>query len=255
MSLLEVRNLCKAFGGLNAVQNVRFDLQEGEILALIGPNGAGKTTTFNMIAGSLPATSGSVSFRGSDLIGMKPEQIAKQGIARTYQITAIFFGLSVFENVLIATHRLQTATILDSLFYTRRYFREERAIREKAHEILKFVGLGHLEEQTACNLAYGQQRLLEIAIALATEPTLLLLDEPAAGLNPEETVGLNALIRKIRDNSITILLIEHNMRLVMDISDRIIVLDHGIMIAEGLPHEISNNPKVVEAYLGRGNEE
>ncbi len=174
---------------LNAVQNVRFDLQEGEILALIGPNGAGKTTTFNMIAGSLPATSGSVSFRGSDLIGMKPEQIAKQGIARTYQITAIFFGLSVFENVLIATHRLQTATILDSLFYTRRYFREERAIREKAHEILKFVGLGHLEEQTACNLAYGQQRLLEIAIALATEPTLLLLDEPAAGLNPEETVG------------------------------------------------------------------
>ncbi|MDR0840816.1 MAG: ABC transporter ATP-binding protein [Christensenellaceae bacterium] len=253
--LLEVRGLSKRFGGLAAVQNISFDLKKNEILALIGPNGAGKTTTFNMIAGSIAATSGSVKLAGEELIGKKPYQIASCGLARTFQITAVFFGLSVFENMVIASHRLQKATMLDSILYSKKYRQEEREAREKANAILRFVGLEEMANVLSGNLAYGQQRLLEVAIALATEPVMLLLDEPAAGLNPEETVSLMRLIGKIRDQGITVLLVEHNMRLVMEISDRILVLDHGEMIAEGSPDEISMNPQVIEAYLGKGVEE
>lgn len=255
MELLQVRELTKKFGGLNAVQNVSFDLHKGEILTLIGPNGAGKTTTFNMIAGTYPATGGTVKFMDTLLNGKKPHQIASEGVARTFQITAVFSGLSVFDNIVISYHRKQRATIFDSIFYTKRYKSEEKTSKEKAHEVLKFVGIDNLSDELACNLPYGKQRLLEIAIALATEPELVLLDEPAAGLNPEETRLLMDLIAKIRDMGITILLVEHNMRLVMQISDRIIVLDHGMLIAEGTPDEISTNPKVIEAYLGKGSEE
>ncbi len=253
--LMEVHGLTKNFGGLAAVQSVSFHLKRGEILALIGPNGAGKTTTFNMIAGSLPASAGSVRLEGEELIGKRPNQIAGCGVARTFQITAVFFGLTVFENIVIASHRLQKANLFDSIFYSPRYRREEREARLKAHGILEFVGLHKYAGMQAGNLAYGQQRLLEMGIALACSPSVMLLDEPAAGLNPEETVSLMHLIGDLRDKGITILLVEHNMRLVMEISDRILVLDHGELIAEGSPDEISTNPTVIEAYLGKGVEE
>lgn len=255
MELLEVRELSKCFGGLCAVDHVSFALHQGEILALIGPNGAGKTTTFNMIAGSFPATGGSIKFKGTEICGKKPYDIAELGITRTYQITALFFGLSVFDNVVLAYHRCQKATILDSIFYTRRYRSEEATARQKAAEVLAFVGLDGLSNELACHLPCGKQRLLEVAIALAAEPEIVLLDEPAAGLNPEETRLLMGLIGKIHDKGITILLVEHNMGLVMEISDRIIVLDHGLQIAEGVPEEIRFNPRVIEAYLGKGSAE
>ena len=255
MAILEVRGLTKEFGGLTAVNNVSFDLHENEILGLIGPNGAGKTTTFNMIAGSLAATRGSVKYNGVEILGKKSTEIANLGIARTFQITAIFHGLTVLQNDVVSTHRLQSANILDSLFYTKRYREEEAAIREKAMDVLEFVGIAHLADVVASNLPYGQQRLLEVAIALATEPQVVLFDEPAAGLNPEETRMFDNLVCRIRDRDISILMIEHNMRLVMGISDRIICLNYGTLLAEGSPEEVSSNPLVIEAYLGKGGEE
>lgn len=255
MALLEARNLTKHFGGLAAVQDVSFELQEGQIFTLIGPNGAGKTTTFNMIAGTIPATDGSVMYNGAELLGKKAEDIAFLGITRTYQITAVFFGLTVFENIITACHSIQKSNMLDALLISKRYKREEQEIRDRAKEVLEFVGLSEHANDLANSLPYGKQRLLEIAIALACKPRLVLLDEPAAGLNPEETRMLMKLIQKIRGSGITVLLIEHNMRLVMDISDRILVLDHGEILAEGEPEEISRNPKVIEAYLGRGDAE
>lgn len=255
MAFLEVSNLTKHFGGLHAVQDVSFTQSEHEILSIIGPNGAGKTTTFNMIAGSYPATSGSVKFLGKELLGLKAHEVAYAGIARTFQITAVFFGLSVLDNAVTAYHRKQHATLADTIFHTKKYYREEAEAREKAWEILELVGLTEQAHTISANLPYGKQRLLEIAIALATEPQLILLDEPAAGLNPEETASLIDLIGRLRDTGLTILLVEHNMRLVMNISDRILVLDHGELIAEGSPDEISTNPHVIEAYLGRGTSE
>ena len=255
MALLKVRNLTKHFGGLAAVENVSFDLHENEIVTLIGPNGAGKTTTFNMIAGTFPPSSGSIKFKGKEIGGKKAHEIAYEGIARTYQITAVFFGLSVLDNVVLASHRRQHANLVDTIFLTKRYRSEEQQAMKWAREIIDFVGLTKQTDEIANNLPYGQQRLLEIAIALATQPELIILDEPAAGLNPEETGSLMKLIRKIREQNITVLLVEHNMRLVMQISDRILVLNHGELIAEGSPEEISSNPEVIEAYLGKGLEE
>lgn len=250
--LLETKKLTKIFGGLQALKDLDMVLRQGEILGMIGPNGAGKTTFFNLVTGVLRATSGQVFFEKEDFLRLKPHQRVERGVGRTFQGIKLFTFCTVIENVKIGMHSRLKSGLGTTVFRSPAQRREEEETTEKSLEILKFVGLSHLEDELAGNLPYGDQRRLEIARALASEPSILLLDEPAAGMNPHETARLMQLIRRIRDKGVTILLIEHDMKVVMGTCERIIVLDHGVKIAEGTPEEIRKNPRVIEAYLGKG---
>lgn len=251
MALLEINNVGIAFGGLRAVSNCNIALEPGELIGLIGPNGAGKTTVFNMLTGVYLPTEGDIVFEGKSLVGLKPYNITKRGVARTFQNIRLFKDLTVLDNVKIPYHIHAKHGVISSVFRLPSYYRGEKEITEKAVECLDVFGLADKRHELSKNLPYGQQRRLEIARALAAQPRLLLLDEPAAGMNPQETHDLMELIQWIRDKfNLTILLIEHDMALVMGVCERIYVLDYGRIIAEGTPDEIKSNPKVIQAYLG-----
>ena len=249
--MLEVRNLTIQFGGLTAVDEVSFEVKDNQIISLIGPNGAGKTTCFNAITGFCDVTKGDILFNGKNITGFKPHQVAAQKIARTFQKTTVFEGMTVRENVITASHRLFESGLWKIILSSNMVKKEEKKFGDRADEIIGICGLVDHSETLAENLSYGDGRLLEIAIALAVEPELLLLDEPAAGLNPTETQTMIALIQKIRDIGNTILLVEHDMHLVMSISDHVEVINFGKKIASGKPEEIVKNEEVIEAYLGR----
>ena len=249
--LLEARNLTRRFGGLVAVNDVSFDVAEGEIVGLIGPNGAAKTTMFNMVAGSIAPTSGEVLFKGRDVTRAPAHARARMGVTRTFQITSVFPSLTTFDNVRAATWRTHRAGWVGALFGSATWRSEEEQAAAEARDALAFCDLSAQSGIRADSLSYGEQRRLEVAIALAAQPTLLLLDEPAAGLNPEEGQRLVEMIRRVRERGVTVLLVEHHMRVVMGVCDRIIVLDHGALIAQGTPQHIAEHPDVIRVYLGR----
>jgi len=255
VSLLEIRGLQVTFGGLDALSSLDFHVNEGEIVSVIGPNGAGKTTFFNAISGMVPPTEGEILFDGESVLGLDPNQITEMGIARTFQNVRLFPNMTVVENLMVSQHCRTSQLVVGALFQTKAFKKEEREIRERAEEILAFFGTrltGYRLDQPAFALSYANRRRLEIARAMATQPRLLLLDEPVAGMNPMETAELTGLIGRLRDEwGFTIVFIEHDMKVVRDVSDRVVVLDHGVPIAEGSYESVSTDPDVIEAYLGR----
>jgi len=252
MPLISLDGLTKSFGGLTAVKNLTFGVDAGAIVSLIGPNGAGKSTVFNLITGIYRPTSGAVVFDGRDISGQKPNAVAEAGIMRTFQNIRLFAYMTVLENVMVGRHTRMHAKPWDDALHSRYERNEEKACKQRAMELLEWFGIARYATDWARNLPYGMQRRLEIARALVSEPKLLLLDEPAAGTNPAEKIDLMKLVQAIRDRGVTVLLIEHDMKLVMGISDYVHVLDYGEEIAHGKPDEVRHDQRVIEAYLGKG---